>query len=249
MIYGGIYEEGSSLSDADGYRLDVLEAVKDVNVSILRWPGGNFCSSNYGADWIGWNRTVLQTLRNEIDYIAIHTYINNRTDDFEQYVAWSQRIDQYIEVTAALIREVQAGRNNPPPIYFPLVEFAKQGGNVALDVWSASPMYRPNNNRPELGYLDISATYDADAGEIYLNVLNRSADRDLTTRIEIQEGAPGSSVSIWEMNHPDLKATHTFGDDEEVRPATRTVDLTVEDNTFTYTFPAHSLTILRIPLR
>ena len=32
-IYGGIFEEGSPLSDADGYRKDVLEAVKPLGVS------------------------------------------------------------------------------------------------------------------------------------------------------------------------------------------------------------------------
>ena len=47
-IYGGIFEEGSPLSDADGYRKDVIEAVKPLGVSILRWPGGNFAS---GYNW------------------------------------------------------------------------------------------------------------------------------------------------------------------------------------------------------
>src|SRR5205814_541826 len=42
MIYGGIYEEGSPLSDANGYRKDVMEAGKNLNVSILRWPGGKW---------------------------------------------------------------------------------------------------------------------------------------------------------------------------------------------------------------
>lgn len=100
-----------------------------------------------------------------------------------------------------------------------------------------------------LGYLDVSATYDQAPGELYLNVLNRSANSDLTTRIENQEGTLGSTAAVWEMNYPDLKATHTFGGDERVRPVTRTADLTVADNGFTYTFPAHSLTILRIPVR
>jgi hypothetical protein len=45
-IDGGIFEEGSPLSDAKGYRKDVLAAAKDLNVTQLRWPGGNF-SSNY----------------------------------------------------------------------------------------------------------------------------------------------------------------------------------------------------------
>src|SRR6476660_8880140 len=35
MIYGGIFEEGSPLSDANGYRKDVMGAVKTLNVSLL----------------------------------------------------------------------------------------------------------------------------------------------------------------------------------------------------------------------
>src|SRR5580693_3039904 len=48
MIYGGIYDEGSPLADQDGFRKDVMEAVKRLGVSILRYPGGNFPS---GYDW------------------------------------------------------------------------------------------------------------------------------------------------------------------------------------------------------
>jgi len=51
------------------------------------------------------------------------------------------------------------------------------------------------------------------------------------------------------MNHPDLKATHTFGDDKKVAPATRAFTASVERNDFVYTFPAHSLTILKLRLQ
>jgi alpha-L-arabinofuranosidase len=56
-------------------------------------------------------------------------------------------------------------------------------------------------------------------------------------------------VELWELNHPDLKATHTFGDDERVRPVTRAVTVDVSDGGFSYTFPAHSLSILRLSMR
>jgi alpha-N-arabinofuranosidase len=458
MIYGGIYEEGSPLSDQDGYRKDVMEAVKQLNVSILRWPGGNFASgynwkdglgpkdqrpvridlawndlesnrfgtdeflkycerigtepylcinaglgtiddarhwveycnesrhtywadqrrrngreepykvkywalgneidgpwqlgnksaeeyakfaleaakamrlvdrniklvasgsSNYGADWIAWNRTVLQTLRNQADYIALHTYINNRDNDLERFLAWSQTIDNYIEVTEGLIKQAQSRDPNPRPIYiaydewnvwyrtgnrekleeiynfedalamgmffnsffrhanvvkmanlaqmvnviapimtnkqglflqptyFPIVEYGKQRGNTSLNVWVSAPTYKIQN-RPALGYLDVSATYNPKDRVIYLNVLNRSKDKDLSTRIDNQEGQLESEVGVWEMNHPDLKATHTFGDDKKVRPVTRTVTSALQNNGFSYTFPAHSLTILRLRLK
>src|SRR5919109_1104377 len=49
-IDGGIFEEHSPLSDANGFRRDVLSATKKLNVTILRWPGGNFVSNYHWKD-------------------------------------------------------------------------------------------------------------------------------------------------------------------------------------------------------
>lgn len=134
------------------------------------------------------------------------------------------------------------------PTYFPIVEYGKQRSNTALDVWVSGPTYTIGN-RPPLQYLDVSATYDPKARRVFLNVLNRNKDRDISTRIENQEGKLAGQVEVWKLNHRDLKVTHMFGDDMKVRPATRAVQVPIEDNGFTYTFPAHSLTILRLGLR
>jgi alpha-L-arabinofuranosidase len=52
-IYGGIYDEGSPLSGSDGFRKDVLEAARNLHISLLRWPGGNFSSGYNWKDGIG----------------------------------------------------------------------------------------------------------------------------------------------------------------------------------------------------
>ena len=52
-VYGGIYDPGSSLSDEQGFRKDVLEAVKGLNVSLIRYPGGNFVSNYHWRDGVG----------------------------------------------------------------------------------------------------------------------------------------------------------------------------------------------------
>ena len=52
-IYGGIFEEGSPLSDERGLRKDVLEAVRALRVPVLRWPGGNFVSGYHWLDGVG----------------------------------------------------------------------------------------------------------------------------------------------------------------------------------------------------
>jgi len=52
-IYGGIYEEGSPLADEEGFRKDVLEALKGLRMPIIRYPGGNFVSGYRWMDGIG----------------------------------------------------------------------------------------------------------------------------------------------------------------------------------------------------
>ena len=52
-IDGGVFEEGSALSDSHGYRKDVFDAAKKLNIGILRWPGGNFSSNYHWKDGIG----------------------------------------------------------------------------------------------------------------------------------------------------------------------------------------------------
>ena len=52
-IYGGLYEEGSPLSDERGFRTDVLSLLRDLRMGVLRWPGGNFVSNYHWQDGIG----------------------------------------------------------------------------------------------------------------------------------------------------------------------------------------------------
>jgi alpha-N-arabinofuranosidase len=48
-IYEGIYDPGSKLSDANGFRKDVISEIRQMGVPIVRYPGGNFVS---GYDWL-----------------------------------------------------------------------------------------------------------------------------------------------------------------------------------------------------
>ena len=52
-IYGGLYEEGSPLSDQRGFRQDVLGLLHELRMGVLRWPGGNFVSNYHWKDGIG----------------------------------------------------------------------------------------------------------------------------------------------------------------------------------------------------
>lgn len=47
-VYGGIYEPGHETADDMGFRQDVMKAIKELKVPMVRYPGGNFVS---GYNW------------------------------------------------------------------------------------------------------------------------------------------------------------------------------------------------------
>lgn len=52
-IYGGIYDPGSPLSDENGFRKDVIEAMQELKAPVVRYPGGNFCATYHWIDGVG----------------------------------------------------------------------------------------------------------------------------------------------------------------------------------------------------
>lgn len=305
-IYGGIYDEGNPLSDSDGYRKDVMDAVKQLDVSLLRWPGGNFASgynwedgigpkdkrptrrddawgaietnrfgtdeflkycerigaqpylcinaglgtidqarhwveycnepantyyaqlrranghekpwnvkiwglgnevdgpwqlghrtaedyakfaleaakamrraddsikliasgsSNFrpGYDWIGWNRVVLEYLKNDIDYISLHTYIGDTEKNLEKFLGVGSDIDRRIEIVDGLIKAAQETQTVKRPIY------------IAFDEWNV--WYRTlGKSEFEIGRKGLEERYnfeDVLAMGMFLNAFLRHAD-------------------------------------------------------------------------
>lgn len=47
-VYNGIYQPGHPAADQHGFRNDVKELIKELGVTAIRYPGGNFVS---GYDW------------------------------------------------------------------------------------------------------------------------------------------------------------------------------------------------------
>jgi alpha-L-arabinofuranosidase len=59
QVYGGVFEPGSELADAAvgsanyGFRSDVIAALRELRVPVVRWPGGCFVSAYHWKDGIG----------------------------------------------------------------------------------------------------------------------------------------------------------------------------------------------------
>ncbi len=70
-VYEGVYDPDSSHADADGYRADVLGALQLLDMTAMRYPGGNFASGYHWKDGIG-PRNQRPTVR-ELAWQSIET--------------------------------------------------------------------------------------------------------------------------------------------------------------------------------
>jgi len=52
-LYGNLYDPSSSLANEDGFRKDYIDAMKELKITNMRWPGGNFLMGYNWQDGIG----------------------------------------------------------------------------------------------------------------------------------------------------------------------------------------------------
>ncbi len=63
-VYEGVYDPRSAQADEDGFRRDVLAALRRLKMTAMRYPGGNFASGYHWMDGIGprANRPTIREL-------------------------------------------------------------------------------------------------------------------------------------------------------------------------------------------
>ncbi|SEP90719.1 alpha-N-arabinofuranosidase [Streptomyces radiopugnans] len=52
-VYTGVFEPDHPAADEDGFRTDVLDLVRELGVTLVRYPGGNFVSNYRWEDGVG----------------------------------------------------------------------------------------------------------------------------------------------------------------------------------------------------
>ncbi|MFD8492701.1 alpha-N-arabinofuranosidase [Amycolatopsis sp. NPDC059657] len=91
-VHTGIHEPGHSTSDSRGFRGDVLDLVRELGPTVVRYPGGNFVSAYRWEDGVGAERPV------RLDP-AWHSLESNRFG-LHEFAAWAAAAD--VEVMYAV---------------------------------------------------------------------------------------------------------------------------------------------------
>jgi alpha-N-arabinofuranosidase len=86
-VYTGIFEPGHPAADADGFRTDVLALTRELGVSSVRYPGGNFVSGYRWEDGVG--PVEQRPARHDL---AWHSTEPN-TVGLDEFMTWAEKAE------------------------------------------------------------------------------------------------------------------------------------------------------------
>jgi alpha-L-arabinofuranosidase len=85
-VYDGIYEPSHPSADADGFRTDVMDLVRELGVTTIRYPGGNFVSGYRWEDGVGPRDQRPKRLD-----LAWHSLETNQVG-LHEFAGWTSRV-------------------------------------------------------------------------------------------------------------------------------------------------------------
>jgi alpha-N-arabinofuranosidase len=124
-IYDGIYEPGHPQAGADGFREDVLELVRDLGATLVRYPGGNFVSGYRWEDGVG----PIDERPVRLD-AAWHSVEPNRVG-LHEFAGWAERAG------LGIVEAVNLGTRGIAEAA-DLLEYANHPGGTSLSDWRRS---------------------------------------------------------------------------------------------------------------
>lgn len=84
QVYGGIYDPKSKFADEDGFRTDVIEALKEIKMPIVRWPGGCFVSTYHWKGGVGPERVPAYDKSWQVE--------DPNTFGTDEFIKWCRKI-------------------------------------------------------------------------------------------------------------------------------------------------------------
>jgi alpha-N-arabinofuranosidase len=183
-------------------------------------------------------RNILEERYNLEDALVISTFLNSFLN--HAHILKIANMAQLVNVIAPIFTNDQGLFLQT--IYYPLQLFATNSKGKALDLRVDTPKY----TSPRFGdvpYLDTSAALDN--GTLVLNVTNRHQTQDIVADIEVADKTLSGVVAVSEVNGPDIKAENDFN---TTRVRTVQKNVNAQGKRMTYTFPAHSYTMLKVKL-
>ncbi|MCX7643076.1 MAG: hypothetical protein N2116_04635, partial [Armatimonadetes bacterium] len=95
----------------------------------------------------------------------------------------------------------------------------------------------------ETPVVDASATLSEDGKTLYISLINRHPESDVTVRLDLGNFKAKPTAQMWRLWSENFSDTNTFEEPEKLKPTEQTISVSDLAN---LVLPRHSVTVLRI---
>jgi alpha-N-arabinofuranosidase len=129
------------------------------------------------------------------------------------------------------------------PLFYTFKLFSNNCRGSSVDTYIACDTFNTEQYKG-IPYLDVTTVYAKGSNTVYINVVNRSEDKTITTSIVNNSGNFSGKAEASVINSDDINGAFTFDKQSQYAPVTK--DVAVIDNKLSFTFPPHSFTQIKV---
>jgi alpha-N-arabinofuranosidase len=129
------------------------------------------------------------------------------------------------------------------PLFYTFKLFSNNCLGNSVDTYVACDTFSTEQYKG-IAYLDVTTVYSKENNTVFINVINRSEDKAITTEIISNSGEFSGKAEASVVNSDDLKAAFTIDKQSQYVAVTKDVNLT--GNKLSFTFPPHSFTQIKV---
>jgi alpha-N-arabinofuranosidase len=132
------------------------------------------------------------------------------------------------------------------PLFYTFKLFSNNCRGNSIDTYVECDTFNTGKYKG-IPFLDVTAVYSKETNAVYINVVNRHSSNAITAEIINNTGEFSGKAEISLINCESLKDPFIIDKQEQYFPVTK--EIKTGENSFTYSFPAHSFTQIKIGLK
>lgn len=155
------------------------------------------------------------------------------------------KMTNFTMMTSLLNTEREKG-SFKTPLFYTFKMFSNNCLGNSIDTYVDCETFDTEKYK-SIPYLDVTSVYSEETKTVFINVVNRHKDKSITTDIISTSASFTGKAEVHQINSEKLDEPFTYDNQEKYKPVVK--EIKVDGNKVTYSFPAHSITQIKIGVK
>ncbi|HEV8271033.1 MAG TPA: alpha-L-arabinofuranosidase C-terminal domain-containing protein, partial [Chitinophagaceae bacterium] len=155
------------------------------------------------------------------------------------------KMANFTTMTSLLSSEPNKGTYKTP-LFYTFKLFSNNCLGNSIDTYVQCDTFNTEKHKG-IPYLDVTSVYSKETGNVFINVINRHQDKAITADILNTSGTFSGKAQASIVNSDSLKDQFSFDKQSQYIPVIK--EISADNNKITYSFPPHSFTQIKIPIK